>query len=597
LKKFKFVFFLLAFTVIISVHFCYADENMIDESRLNGYYVGEDKEFTNGYGIIEKYGSIYGPLYGLIDKDYNVVMEPKYYLITHDCYDKNIIYVYMDIYSNYGDIYKITEEGLKKIASEISMNPSFKVPLESADEGFQDVGGESIASNVYCYIIAVKDKEGKHYGVIDKSGNFIFPLTDKYIYDIINDFFIVRYELTGAKTEDDYTIAVNGELLNNKGEVLTESKYDYIKVLNNYIKVSKDGKENILSMDNYTELLDWLYNSIDIDNKFIIAKNSANKYGLLDLKGNVLTDFVYDKIDIEHTGIEYDKPVYIYVKKGDNFNLLDINDYHELLDWSYFCSEMCDDYIIVRDSNNKYGMMDIKGNIIVDFLYNDLYTSTTSTYVIAENSNNKYALFDDQGNNLTDFVYRNIQWSDDYGFYTVNKNGYIQKIKLPGESDESIKNQEMYLNENSHLNVKAYIYEPNTNITVNGIKIDNSKKLYPFISSEGVAYVPITYYDSRFLNLKTRWDPEIGLKITHSDEVWEYTEETTDKENPYSFEATVAYYDIYINGKKIKNFKRDHPILIYKDIAYIPVTQDLAEEELGWYCNYSQKDGLVINSR
>lgn len=595
LKKYKFMFFLIVFTAIVSAHFCYADENTIDESRLNVYYVYPDnKEFTNGYGIIQNNsGYSKSMLFGLIDKNYNVVVEPKYFLINYDAYDKNIIYAYTDIYAHYGDIYKITDEGLKKINSEMyHTNVDFMVRLETTYNGLQGVGGESITNAFTGDMLVVADKDYEHYGVIDKSGGFIIPFTDKYIFNIVNDSLIARYERTGLKEIND-EIASNGRLLNNRGEILTESEYDYIRMSRGYIKVSKDGKENILGADDYKELLDWSYTSLKTSNNYIIAGNSMNKYGLMDLKGNVLIDCVYDQV--EFFGDYRYNPTGIYVDRGDNFNLLDLNDYHELLDWSYFYSSGSDDYVIARNSDNKYGMMDLKGNIIAGFLYDDMYTANDDNYVISENSGNKYGLLDKTGNICTDFIYRNIQWSDAYGFYTANKNGYIQKIKLPGESDELMKEQEKYLNENSPLKFTAHSL--NINITVNGVKFDNSKKLYPFISDGYIAYVPMTYHDSRALNLKTKWSPDTGMEITRSDEAWEYKEEISDKKIPYSLDAAIAYYDIYINGKKINNFNRSHPILIYNGITYIPMDGDLARGEFGWDYNYSEKDGLIINSR
>lgn len=294
MKKYKCIIILALIVVLSSKILCYADENTIDESRLKGCClpIGDENKFINGYGIIQSSeGYSRSMLYGLIDKDYNVVVEPAYYWITYDSYDENIIYAFMDTYARYGDIYKITDQGLKKINSEMyCMNLSFAVRLESAFGGFENINSSAFSGDM----IAVADRQHEHYGVIDKSGNFIMPFTDKYVY-LVQDPYIIRYINTGTY-ETGSKIVADGQLLNSSVEVLTEAKYDYIEILADYIRVTKDGRVNILDTNDYSELSNWSYTVLEPVGNYFIAKDLNGMYGIIDKSGNTAVDFLYKKI-------------------------------------------------------------------------------------------------------------------------------------------------------------------------------------------------------------------------------------------------------------------------------------------------------------
>lgn len=485
MKKSSFLIIIVLIFVFFSLFsLCYADENTIDENRIKeGYYLpsANENKFVNGYGIIQNSKEYTRSVrYGLIDKDYNVVVEPSYYLINFDYEYKNIIYAYVDIYARYGDIYKITDEGLKKINSEMySMYIDFVAHVESAFGGFQNI----LCSVFSGDMLAVADKEYKHYGVIDKSGNFIIPFTDKYAY-ILDDPYIIRYERTGLwKTSNE--IVTGGQLLNSRGEILTERKYDYIEILDDCIIVAKDGKENILAVGSYEELLDWSYVSLKLAGNYIIAQNLDKKFGIIDRNGNTVIDFG---------------------------------------------------------------------------------------------------------------IYDDILWSSEEGFYSFYGPGYPATIiRLPGESDNVNETEESNSDPANIVELDASI--PADGITLNGVKIENENRLYPFILYSNITYFPMTYHDSRFLNLKTQWNISGGLEIMRSDEYDEYWADTATEKNSYEIKVLTVDFDVDVNGKKIINRREPYPLLKYKDITYFPMTWRFCVDEFGWQYHYSKEEGLRINSR
>lgn len=383
-KRKHFIKKVMIITILVitaSLPFCYASDDKIDASKLNGYYLEpydteNNNKFINGYGIIQNsIGYSRSMKFGIIDENYNVIIKPDtYYQIEFDTEDRSIIYAYVDPYARLGDIYRVTDKGLVKITAEMYyMYYSY------------------LGNNA---TMRVMNKQNE-YGVIDKNGKFVMPFTFVYDYHMTGNF-IMRYKRAQA-ADSPSDITNDTELFDSQGNLLTDSKYNSITVY----------------FENYPK-------------KDIVAA--------------------------------------IIVQKDNKVNLLDINDYKELLDWSSYKSFNFDvesKYIIAEDFYGKVGLLDKNAKIIVDFVYDE------------------------------------ISWTKEAGFIGY-RNGYQESIQLPGEAPESP----------TILTAKL----PAFNITLNGVKIQNDIRLYPFIVYNDITYFPMTYYDSRFLGLETEWDTVTGLK-------------------------------------------------------------------------------------
>ena len=485
------VMIVLSLSSIFNV--CYAIGEKIDASKLKDYYLEYDEtetnnRFINEYGVIQdSIGYKRSTKFGLIDENYNVVLEPDtYFQIEFDSMDKNIIYCYIDPYGKLGDIYRITDNGLVKINKEMYFLNHKYIYAYSSDT---TTGGVSYfcTSNMISVSnlnpeYGVIDENGNEdrsseNGVIDRNGDIIVEFTKDYFY-IVFGHLIVRYEILDFNYIG-VPILTNAEILDDKGNVLTHFKYDKITIFLDYaaskpeiiaIEVMKEGKLNLLSLDEYKEVFDWSYKYFTSHKNYIIAKNSAEKWGLLN------KDF----------------------------------------------------------------------QVIINFDYEDI--------------------------NLTAGIL--------YGY----RNGIEELIQLPEDKPKAPTN----------TNLVAEL--PTFDITLNGVKIDNSNRLYPFIVYNDITYFPMTYYDSRFLNLKTEWDSSTGLKILKGDESSGYITDATKIKHPQLMKPTLATFDIYINGKKIDNQSELYPLLLYKNITYFPMTWRFGVDEFGWDYMYTYEKGLVINS-
>ncbi len=474
--------FLCSVMIVLSLsplfNVCYAVGDKIDASKLKDYYLESDdadtkNRFINGYGVIQDRSGYSGSTkFGLIDKNYNVVLEPDtYFQIEFDPMDKNIIYGYIDPYSKFGDIYKITNKGLIKINKEMyGISHSF-IYSYNADT----TTGEDSYFNTF-NMVSVRNKNSE-YGVINRNGDVVMEFSKDYYYSVHGSL-IVRNEISD-NNELSVPILKNAEIIDEKGNVLTNTKYDKI---------------------------------------------------------NIFLDYSSSKPEV----------IGIVVTKGKNINLLSLNEYKEVLDWSYKSFMSYKSYIIAQNSEGKWGLLNKGFQVVIRFDYEDIDLTTGTLY----------------------------------GY----KNGIKELIKFPEDKPKV------------SLNTKITANLPTFDITLNGVKIENNARLYPFIVHNDITYFPMTYYDSRFLNLKTEWNSKTGLKVLKGDESSGYIADTTKIKHPSTMNPTLAVFDIHINGKEINNQNEPYPLLLYKDITYFPMTWRFGVDEFGWEYKFTNEKGLVINS-
>lgn len=135
---------------------------------------------------------------------------------------------------------------------------------------------------------------------------------------------------------------------------------------------------------------------------------------------------------------------------------------------------------------------------------------------------------------------------------------------------------------------------PDFDITVNGEKIDNSVREYPFVVYNNITYFPMTFYDCRFLGLETTWSQESGLRINKTDITSIYFP------NPranaaQSLRGQRAPFPIAVNGRLVDNSSREYPMLLINDVTYFPLTWEFCHDEFGWDYSFGE-NGLIINS-
>ena len=137
---------------------------------------------------------------------------------------------------------------------------------------------------------------------------------------------------------------------------------------------------------------------------------------------------------------------------------------------------------------------------------------------------------------------------------------------------------------------------PTFTVQLNGNKVDNQYRQYPLVVYKDMTYVPMTWFDSRLLGLKTEWSQKDGLTIAEDKVTTSYEPYKTKQKNSKSQNATIPTFKITVNGKQINNSTEEFPLLNFRNVTYFPLTWKFAHDEFGWEYVWDKSKGLIINS-
>ena len=187
-----------------------------------------------------------------------------------------------------------------------------------------------------------------------------------------------------------------------KGNVIIEPKYDYIEYLPNSgdFLVKSNNKVGIISAKKETKV-QILYDSlelIDSDSGLYLAKKD-NKYGVIDSKGNIKIYIEYDQIGVDNTKFEQNNIKNKYLldngmipaKKGNKWGAFDKNG-NEILAFDYdsfgYIASSNKDAInlllipnynmLVACQNKKYALINSSGETVVQPIIDDVYITISS---------------------------------------------------------------------------------------------------------------------------------------------------------------------------------------------------------------------------
>ncbi len=153
----------------------------------------------------------------------------------------------------------------------------------------------------------------------------------------------------------------------------------------------------------------------------------------------------------------------------------------------------------------------------------------------------------------------------------------------------------------AYASEKVNVQIPSFNITINDMVFDNQKAMYPFIVYNDVTYAPLTYNLCRQLGVITGWDSERGLYLAKYME--DNIQYTPDLGGYYKkgavYKASIPSFPVVLNGVSInsKSDKSLYPVLIFKNITYLPLTWENVYYEFGWDISWDKTKGLSINSQ
>lgn len=365
-------------------------------------------------------------LYGVIDREGNTIIEPKYSEIKIPNPEKAVFVCYQDenttilnekkeeILSEYHNVQPIR---LKNISSDLMYEKSILKYEKDGKYGLVNFEGKEKAKPIYDEIDSLPYKEGEllvkqneKYGIINIKGNKILEIeydeikVDEYYTDE-NQYQYAGY-IVLIKTEEGYRYGY----INNKGKEILSTEFNEISRVtemqdndNAYLICAKNGQYGVTK--NEEVIIGNEYQSIHYDtvNKLFVVEKSK-KYGVINLEGKVIVPIQYHEIDI--TGI------YIYAQneKGDK-TVYNTNGTQENIDANIAILNTSNEKYkikIVNENGTKYGVINKEGKQLIEEKYNYI-EYLHDNYFIASSENGKLGILDDKGETKVETNHDSLQ--------------------------------------------------------------------------------------------------------------------------------------------------------------------------------------------
>ena len=294
-------------------------------------------------------------------------------------------------------------------------------------------------------------------------------------------------------------------LINLEGKEILACEYDEITELpevENTILISKDGNYGIVNEEGkiiiepqYAEIT----NFGEEANAGFIVKNSEGKYGLVDITNNKVLETKYDKISKTHKGDYYvvtESGIQKVVKKDGTESLSTKNEVISILKNT--------EGVIYKTSDNKYGVMNLSSENIIEANYDELEEAKTGMFIAKKD--NKYGIIDEKNETKLDFNNQSIIYNEKGDFYITEDENYNNKIlnnnyetKLEGILTD-IDNEKGYIElkqgeEYKYYNFKFEEQKEEDIFTNNTLFVDKKDGKYGLIDKKGKTVVEYIYDD------------------------------------------------------------------------------------------------------
>ena len=124
-------------------------------------------------------------------------------------------------------------------------------------------------------------------------------------------------------------------------------------------------------------------------------------------------------------------------------------------------------------------------------------------------------------------------------------------------------------------------------LRINQKDIDGSRALYPLLFYNNITYIPLTYNLCRALGLESTYDAVYGLKISPDmsiplEKLQQdlLPEEAKDQSLGEPAPSTRVVRAVYLAGQEIDNSKQEYPLILFRDITYLPLTWNFIHDIL-----------------
>lgn len=333
------------------------------------------------------------------------------------------------------------------------------------------------------------------YGFMNpKTGKKVIRAKYWTVWPFVGDVALVEY---AGKSPNFYFI-------NNKGDRVSE-KFYWVKGLNNkysdgyYFMSNQRHKQN-----------NWTYD-------YIVVCLDDNKHGLLNKYGRTIVEFG-KFIDFKLTFNNSYITAKISLKKDTKYVLLDLDGAKVLQnEYDYIADNYDDEGYIKLQLNGKIGWLKKDFTQVIDYLYTEALPFCNKKALV-KNSNNKWGIIDNNGNELAKFIYSNVvipinpllpicamEREKNIRLFDLNKLEELQIVNIEEVKSDTIKSAIFYKENNLWGFVatngnNGHIVYPSAFDEISSYVINNTlnysvryKNKYGIIKPNGDFFVPPIY--------------------------------------------------------------------------------------------------------
>lgn len=458
-----------------------------------------------------------GGKWGIIDRIDNVVLEPQFtfidtfnnsfakvgkteeditiYLLNENLYSKRLKYGLIDTLGNIvlpleydqiekwdNDYYLVQKDGLYGILS-----PSLQIVIEVNKKSCKKLDDRFI-------IIGESTWCGMRYGLIDFYGNVIIPNKSFIEIEVIeHNFLKVIY------SECDYTGRRYMAVLNNQGNSIyrNDACMDILYIGNGLFKVIDiDNNYNLVNYQG-KEIFDTFYKELKFGPNGDIHIKGYKGWGMANDKGHIIVSPKYlNELKYENGYSEIEVKYCKNRQKIDlNGNLIVTDSNHKEViipkDY-YWASNYVKGLSLVRSKkNDKIGVIDVKGQIIIHAKYDRIYLLSDNTLLVKEKD--CYGLYDLLGKCIFPPIFTSIKYLHN------NKRFVVWNLKFATQWE---KGTYFIENESSKYKEIGSKYEVNNRSALcdfKGNKLNDSQFLYigKFNNEYALSYSKIEIENNR----------------------------------------------------------------------------------------------------
>ncbi|MGY3777360.1 WG repeat-containing protein [Isobaculum melis] len=306
------------------------------------------------------------------------------------------------------------------------VNEALRIVYDSSTglQGIKDEAGKEIVSCIYEDILYVKIyhqfiiKKNARYGIIDAQGHIIAEA--KYLHIIVSHY--IDYVL-----EDGYYIQSEKGFgrISTSGQVIVKPKYSEIETTGKFFYEA--------SIDRYTQ--DYYYYTGKQMKETINELNDGYFCKLIKQDGQYLSQLFNKKFEMINNevtvnfGSRYSNgylQVNVYDEE-DNRHLGYIDAEGKIITKAYYDGgeSFSKDGLAVVYQDDKYGVIDTKGNLIIPLAYDAIHDFHEGYGIVKKN--NKWGAFDTQGHEILPIIYDALSNHHHGGFIYLlgNEDGWV----------------------------------------------------------------------------------------------------------------------------------------------------------------------------